>query len=229
MNDCTKDIPVKTFPLSIFVLMGLMTPVLAAPHTSAVREIPRQHGIQAILINQDKLPNGGKVSEVIAASIYTYLHVVKDGKGTWLAIPSQEIPVGTEIRYGQGALMKSFRSSTLNRTFDEIYFLGGVETVGASSVPGVSGHPPVPAQQPSQESLSNSGRISEVVAAGNYSYLHVINEGKAIWLAIPRREIPVGTEVRYGQGTVMKSFYSSSLERTFDEVLFLGGVTVAGE
>ena len=45
-------------------------------------------------------------------------------------------------------------------------------------------------------------------------------------IEIIRADAPVGAEIRYGEGTAMKDFHSSSLDRTFAEVLFLGGVTL---
>jgi len=215
--------------LSIVVIMGLAAPALAAPYVGAVGEALHPSTNRTIPVNQNMLPHDGQVSETFNASGYTYLQVVKDGKKTWLAIPLREIPVGAKIRYGNGSAMKSFHSSTLNRTFDEIFFLDRVEVAGESSAPKGKDHPPIPDRQPSQAKQSNNGQVSEVLAAGAYSYLHVVNEGKNAWLAIPFREIPVGAKIRYGEGMLMKSFHSSTLNRTFDEVYFLDGVTVAGE
>lgn len=225
----------KAIPLSVIVIMGLTTPALAASPAGAVQETPRPPTIQISQNSQisqntqNNLPNDGEVSEVLAGGGYTYLQVMKDGKGTWLAIPGRKIPVGAKIRYRRGMSMKSFHSKTLNRTFDKIFFMGGIQVVGETSAPGVSGHPPTPDRKPRQEDRPNSGQVSEVLAAGGYTYLHVMNDGKGIWLAIPGRRIPVGAKVRYGQGAAMKAFHSKTLNRTFDVVYFLGSVAVEGE
>ena len=115
----------KTLLLSSIALMGLAAAAMAAPPLVApsLPETPRP---QAVPVAQSSLPNSGEVSEVIHASTYTYLHVTRGGKGTWLAIPRREIPVGAEIRYAAGALMKDFRSKSLERTFEEVLFLGSV-------------------------------------------------------------------------------------------------------
>ncbi len=202
--------------------------VVAAPLTSPASppESPRP---AVIPIAQDTLPNSGEVTEVIAAGSYTYLHVSKDGKKTWLAIPRRDIAVGAEIEYGDGAVMKDFHSSSLNRTFKEVLFLGGVVTAGQPALAAPAGHPPVPADPAAQENLPNVGKVSESLAAGSYTYLHVAGDGGDAWLAIPRRDVPVGAEVRYADGMVMKDFHSRALDRTFEEVFFLGGVMVTAE
>ncbi|MBE9552765.1 MAG: hypothetical protein IMF05_04790, partial [Proteobacteria bacterium] len=176
------------------------------------------------------------VSEAIPAGTYTYLHVTKDGKETWLAIPKRDVPVGAEIRYAEGALMKDFHSSSLKRTFEEVLFLGSVEIAGESVAAVAPGHPPVQTLPPGHSpvpaapaDLPNVGEVSETIAAGKYTYLHVTDDGKGTWLAIPRQDIPVGARVRYAEGAVMKDFHSSSLDRTFEEVVFLGGVLLVEE
>ena len=234
-----KDTLVKILLLSSIALVGLATAAMAAPPLVApsLPETPRS---LAVPVAQSTLPNSGKVSETVHAGTYTYLHAMKDGKGTWLAIPKRDVPVGAEIRYAEGALMKDFHSSSLKRTFEEVLFLGSVEVAGESTAAVAPGHPPVPTTLPpghspvpaapaGQPDLPNVGEVSEAIAAGKYTYLHVTDDGKGTWLAIPRRDIPVGARVRYAEGAVMKDFHSGSLDRTFKEVVFLGGVLLAKE
>lgn len=224
---------VKTLLLSSIALVGLASAAMAAPPLVApsLPETPRS---STVLVAQSTLPNSGKVSEAIHAGSYTYLHAMKDGKGTWLAIPRRDVPVGAEIRYAQGALMKDFHSSSLKRTFEEVRFLGGVEVEGesaAAAAPGQApvqalppGHSPIPAAPTGQPNLPNVGQVSESIPAGKYTYLHVMDDGKGTWLAILRHDIPVGARVRYADEMPMTDFYSPSLDRTFKEVLFLGDV-----
>ncbi|MEN8195891.1 MAG: hypothetical protein ABFS30_05155 [Pseudomonadota bacterium] len=238
----------KTLLLSLIALVGLAAAAMAAPPLGALSP-PETARSLAVPVAQSTLPNSGEVSEAIHAGTYTYLHAMKDGKGTWLAIPKRDVPVGAEIRYAEGALMKDFYSSSLKRSFEEVLFLGSVEVAGESAAaaapgqapvqalpPGHSpvpaapaGHPPVPAGSAAQESLPNAGQVRETIAAGKYTYLHVTKDGRETWLAIPSRDVPVGAEIRYAEGAVMKDFHSGSLNRTFDEVLFLGGVLLTKE
>jgi hypothetical protein len=204
--------------------MVLATASAAAP-LSVVPSGPANPGFRAILVGQDTLPNSGTVTESIDAGQYTYLHVTRDGQGTWLAIPQRDVPVGTEIHYRQGMVMKDFHSASLDRTFETVLFLGDIQVAGETPAP--AGHPPVTSAPVGQGDLPNGGKVTESIAAGQYTYLQVTEDGKRTWLAIPQRDVPVGAEIRYGEGAVMKDFHSASLDRTFAEVLFLGGVSLA--
>lgn len=218
----------KTLFVSLIALVAMATTGVAAPLTSPASPPESPHPA-VIPVGQDTLPNSGKVTEVIPAGSYTYLYVTKDGNKTWLAIPRRDIPVGTEIEYGDGAVMKDFHSSSLNRTFKEVLFLDGVVAAGQPALAPPPGHPPVPADPAAQENLPNLGKVSEALTAGSYTYLHVAGDGGDAWLAIPRRDVPVGAEIRYADGMVMKDFHSRALDRTFEEVFFLGGVMVTAE
>ena len=213
----------------MIVLVALATAALAAPRLDASSrpETPRP-GV--IPVAQTTLPNSGKVTEAIPAGQYTYLQVTRDGKATWLAIPQRDVPVGAEVQYAQGMVMKDFHSGALNRTFEEVLFLGGVVMAGETppATP-PAGHPPIPANPAAKGTLPNGGQVSEVIPAGSYTYLRVVQGSKGTWIAIPRQDIPVGAEIRYAQGMAMKDFHSSSLDRTFEEVLFLEGVMVTGQ
>jgi len=219
---------VKTLPLSLIALVALGTAAMAAPLMPASSPPETRHA-GAIPVAQDTLPNSGTVTEMIPAGQYTYLHVTRDGKGSWLAIPSRDVPVGTEIQYGEGAMMKDFYSRSQDRTFKEVLFLTGVMMAGETPLAAPPGHPPVPADPAARDNLPNGGKVSETIAAGTYTYLHVTEDGAETWLAIPRRDVPVGAQIRYADGTPMQEFHSPSLNRTFEEVLFLGGVMVMTE
>ncbi|MBJ6801053.1 hypothetical protein [Geomonas propionica] len=69
----------------------------------------------------------GTVIEAIAASNYTYLHIEKEGKAAWAAVPKTAATVGDEVQLAPGTAMGEFSSQTLNRTFKSIYFADGVE------------------------------------------------------------------------------------------------------
>jgi hypothetical protein len=172
--------------------------------------LPETQRSLAVPVNQSTLPNSGEVSEAIHTGSYTYLHVTKDGQDEWLAIPSREVAVGADVSYGNGAVMKNFHSGSLNRTFDEILFLGGVEVAGESAAA-------VAPVDPSAQTLP----------PGHSPVPTTLPPGHA--LAVPQRDIPVGAHVRYAPGMSMKDFHSSALDRTFKEVLFLGGVVLAEE
>lgn len=82
----------------------------------------------------------GVVRETIAVPGYTYLRLEQSAGETWAAVPTApDVEVGQRVTVTRPTVMKSFRSSTLNRTFDTIYF-GQLGTTGAG--PAASGAPP---------------------------------------------------------------------------------------
>ncbi len=50
----------------------------------------------------------------------------------WVAGPETTLAVGATIARTSGSLMTSFHSDTLNRTFDQIYFVGSLAATGGA-------------------------------------------------------------------------------------------------
>jgi hypothetical protein len=79
---------------------------------------------------QSQLPNEGKVKTVLQAEAYTYIEVITPArKLEWLAGPKLDIQVNQLIRYSKGVVMSGFFSKELQRTFNQILFVGQVEKV----------------------------------------------------------------------------------------------------
>ena len=69
----------------------------------------------------------GKVVETMNSGGYTYVQIEKEGTKTWVAVRQiSGVKKGQTMSFQPGALMQNFHSGTLNRTFDKIYFSGGV-------------------------------------------------------------------------------------------------------
>ena len=68
----------------------------------------------------------GKVVETMDAGGYTYVCLEKKGVKTWVAIPQTKVTVGKQMALQPGMEMRNFTSKSLNRTFDSIYFSGGL-------------------------------------------------------------------------------------------------------
>lgn len=66
------------------------------------------------------------VQEVLQVESYTYLKVLENDASKWLAVPKMDVSVGENYYYQGGMMMKNFKSTELNKTFDEIYFLGSI-------------------------------------------------------------------------------------------------------
>lgn len=71
-----------------------------------------------------------------------------------------------------------------------------------------------------------SGKVAETIDAGIYTYVLLDDgTGKQIWAAIPATNLEVGEEVSLrGGDMVMENFYSKTLNRTFEKLIFTTGV-----
>jgi len=86
-----------------------------------------------------------------------------------------------------------------------------------------SGKKDAPASQAQDESAP-SGKVVETMNSGGYTYLSLEKNGKKIWVAVPAASVKVGQEVTCQPGMVMNNFKSKTLNRTFDSVIFSGGI-----
>jgi len=68
----------------------------------------------------------GVVTETINSAGYTYINVTAGDQSLWLAAPEMEIPENATIAWNGGMRMVQFNSPSLNRSWDEIYFVDNV-------------------------------------------------------------------------------------------------------
>ncbi|HRY98502.1 MAG TPA: hypothetical protein P5550_05520 [Bacteroidales bacterium] len=78
--------------------------------------------------NKVQDPNNVEITakEVIQAQNYTYVLADNGDSTYWVAIPSAAIETGKTYYHAPGMLMVNFESKDLQRTFDRIWFLGGL-------------------------------------------------------------------------------------------------------
>jgi len=79
---------------------------------------------------------------------------------------------------------------------------------------------------PTEAELNHEGKVLQTIPSNEYVYVEVKSEGRNRWLAAPATQLKVGETIRFPNGTVMSNFYSKRLQRTFDEVLFVGRIKV---
>ncbi|WP_371374300.1 hypothetical protein [Thalassotalea aquiviva] len=151
---------------------------------------------------------GGVISEVLAGGGYTYVKVNIQGNDVWAAGPMVSAKVGDAISWQGGSKMSNFTSSSLNRTFDEIYFVGGF----------IKG-------TPNQATASTSGQVAQVIASAGYSYIEVAMSTGNVWLAAPQTSVQSGDTISWQDGAVMKNFKSSSLDKTFEQIIFVDKIS----
>ena len=74
--------------------------------------------------------------------------------------------------------------------------------------------------------MPHQGKVVSTIDASIYTYIEVSEGGKTVWLAAPTVAVKKGETVGYDDGAVMTNFYSKSLNRTFDSVIFVGKAVV---
>lgn len=81
-----------------------------------------------------------------------------------------------------------------------------------------------PTAIPADTKLVNSGKVLEVIDSPMYTYLQVTSDKGPLWLAVFKTDIIKGATVRYSSGVAMSKFYSKSLDRTFDTIIFVDSI-----
>lgn len=80
----------------------------------------------------------GVVTETMNAGGYTYLLVDTDAGQRWAAVSERSLSVGDRVTIADAILMRDFASSSLDRTFDEIWFAQTIH-VGDAPAPTAPG------------------------------------------------------------------------------------------
>ncbi len=69
-----------------------------------------------------------------------------------------------------------------------------------------------------------TGTVVETMDAAGYTYMLVENNYAKQWVAIPESEVKVDQQVTYQRGMPMNNFYSKTLDRTFQTIIFSSGL-----
>ncbi len=77
------------------------------------------------------------------------------------------------------------------------------------------------------DQLPRKGKVLSSVDASIYTYIELSENGKTVWIAAPTVKVKKGDTVRFSEGAVMSNFFSKSLNRTFESVIFVGKAEVA--
>lgn len=84
----------------------------------------------------------------------------------------------------------------------------------------------IAAKKKSGQALPNEGIVKQLLHAEMYSYVQVLNQGKLVWIAGPRTDLPINTRIQYSKGVYMTNFFSKELQRPFPEVTFVSRIEV---
>lgn len=82
----------------------------------------------------------GVAKEIIKAAGYVYVLISGDGGEAWIAAPETPIEVGTRVESPIGNAMPNFRSTALDRTFEEVWFVSFVRPEGSAPAAAAAGH-----------------------------------------------------------------------------------------
>jgi hypothetical protein len=77
-----------------------------------------------------------------------------------------------------------------------------------------------------QAQMPHKGKVLSSIDASIYTYIEVSENGKTVWLAAPTVAVKKGDTIGYDDGAVMTNFFSKSLNRTFETVIFVGRAVV---
>ena len=138
------------------------------------------------------VPDGmvrGTVLETLDAGAYTYVFLETDQDKRWVAVPKSDVLVGNVVQTGQGMPMTDFESKTLNRTFDVVYFAGGLQNLSAQTANSdyalPSGHPAtaLPAGHPTTDSAAETTapdiKVAKLTAGQNIAYVYANKDSLA--------------------------------------------------
>ena len=84
-----------------------------------------------------------------------------------------------------------------------------------------------PAAASSEVPGSITGTVLETMDSGGYTYMQIDTGMDKPWVAVPQAQAKVGEKVTAMPGMVMKNFTSKTLNRTFESIVFSGGLAGA--
>ncbi len=67
--------------------------------------------------------------------------------------------------------------------------------------------------------------VKEVIQASSYSYMKVEENKETYWIAVSKRDFKEGAVLYYDNGLEMNNFESKDLQRTFETVYFVQGIS----
>lgn len=112
----------------------------------------------------------GTVLETMNAGGYTYVLIDTGQDQRWAATQQTVVNAGDVVQMTEGMAMTGFTAKSLNRTFDIIYFVDGMQNLSASPEPAAAlpeGHPAtsLPPGHPSTDGAADAAPADATVAA----------------------------------------------------------------
>jgi len=76
------------------------------------------------------------------------------------------------------------------------------------------------------QGFPNSGKVIRAMHGGGYTYMEIENNSEKFWIASTMINVKRDDIVTWTDASLMKDFKSSTLRRTFDEILFVTTASV---
>ncbi len=71
-----------------------------------------------------------------------------------------------------------------------------------------------------------AGEVISTIDSGGYTYIEAKDGGETFWLAAPNVFLQKGDKINFDGGMWMPNFKSKALDRTFDKILFVDGISL---
>ncbi len=78
------------------------------------------------------------------------------------------------------------------------------------------------------EAKTHKGKVTATMDSGGYTYIEFEENGTRLWAAAPKFTVSVGDTIEFSKAMPMNNFHSKTLDRTFESILFVGGIKVTG-
>jgi len=75
----------------------------------------------------------------------------------------------------------------------------------------------------------HSGTVLETMDSGGYTYIKVDEGGNVYWAATTAAKVAVGDSISFTEQMKMENFTSNTLNRTFDQLMFISGLKTGSE
>ena len=135
---------------------------------------------QATMGNQPHAMLKGKVLDVVNVPNYTYAQVDTGKEKVWAAGPVTPLKVGDTIAFSTGMPIKDYKSKSIDRTFELVYFVTSFNTGGTKAATNTDPHAAMDISAPHSQLKQNSatGPIEGVAKAKDGKTIAEIHANK---------------------------------------------------
>jgi len=127
-----------------------------------------------------------------------------------------------------GLIIIVLLSTTTSSAFAEINTgIGHKMGSGSSAAPAPAQKAPPnhPMFQPPANPTAE-GKVLDAIDGAGYTYLELEKDGKKYWIAGTQVTAKKGDKVKYDENVTMEKFFSKTLNRSFDRIIFASNVQV---